>query len=340
MQAQLYHIEDADTDRNKIIQAAEVIKNGGTVIFPTETVYGLGANGLDTDAAKKIYEAKGRPSDNPLILHVSDYEMLKSVVSDFPKKAEKLAESFWPGPLTMILYKAKIVPDTVTGGLNTVAVRMPSNPIAQALIKESGVPIAAPSANISGRPSITDWEFAVDEMKDRVDVILLSEPSKIGLESTIIDLSVETPVILRPGFIGQSEIESKIGKIVLSSGQVSSEDVPKAPGMKYTHYSPRAEVYIAPKNTPVEKIIEFYNKNKEKNPVIFVLRRYINNFYGCAIHDMGENTVDAAKVFFRALRQADKAERECIIICDMAYDEMGSALMNRAFKAAGGKIIE
>ncbi len=240
-----------------ILQSAgNMIRNGGTVIFPTETVYGLGANALDPRAAQRIYKAKGRPMDNPLIVHIADEKMLEQIAKDISPEARLLMKAFWPGPLTMIFYKKDIVPSQTTGGLETVAVRFPSNIIARRLIESAEVPIAAPSANISGKPSITSGKYAEIEMQDRVDMIILSEDSNIGIESTVVDMTTALPVVLRPGKISQVEILRCISKDekdflqkleAFDAMMESREDfssAPKSPGMKYKHYSPDARIFL------------------------------------------------------------------------------------------------
>ena len=240
-----------DTDKDKefldeqLHKVADMLKTGKTVVFPTETVYGLGANALDPEAAKKIYEAKGRPSDNPLIVHISKKEDVDFLAENISQDAKLLMEAFWPGPLTLILDKSDNVPIETTGGLMTVAIRMPSNPIARKLIDLAGVPIAAPSANISGRPSITSSKYLVEELCERVDAIIISEDSEIGLESTVIDMTASTPVILRPGKIGKTEIEKILNKEIELDPSLKDENAaPKSPGMKYKHYSPNATVIV------------------------------------------------------------------------------------------------
>ncbi len=339
MKAKLLTVKNFIRDMEKMKEAAAVIRGGGTVIFPTETVYGLGADGLNPSAAEKIYRAKGRPSDNPLILHISDIDMLDTIVTDVSQKAMQLAEKFWPGPLTMILKKKSNVPYQTTGGLDTVGVRMPSNAIARELIRFSETPIAAPSANLSGKPSITLWEQAVEEMGDRVDVILLSEPSEIGLESTIIDMTEEIPLILRLGRIVPSEIEKVIGKIELDKTILGEQDIPKAPGMKYRHYSPEAEVYIVSGKEKTEKIIAQYEKMISENPVIFALEQKRQDYEGKNFFSLGKDTLEAARVLFSYLRKADKEGYGVILMEDVSFDEVGQAVMNRACKAADGKII-
>lgn len=339
MRAELIRIEDPLEEREKIEIASRIICCGGTVIFPTETVYGLGANGLDPEAAHRIYQAKGRPSDNPLILHIADMEMLGLVARNFGEKALKLAEAFWPGPLTMVFDKQDIVPMETTGGLSTVAVRMPNNEIARELIRLSNVPIAAPSANISGRPSITMWEDAVEEMGERVDAIILSEPSEVGLESTIIDMTQEIPVILRPGKIVLSELKAVVGSVRVDKTVLGKGDAPKAPGMKYIHYSPNASVYVVKGEGAVKRILEEYQKHREEDPVIFAMEKHREHYKGLKLYSLGSTSLEAARLLFSYLRKADKEGHRVVLMEDVGEDEVGLAVMNRAEKAAGSRLI-
>lgn len=239
-------------------EAAEVIRSGGLAAFPTETVYGLGADACNPNASKKIYEAKGRPSDNPLIVHISSFEDLIRIAKAVPHTARLLADAFWPGPLTMIVKKNRAVPDETTGGLDTVAVRMPNHPAALALIRESGCLIAAPSANTSGRPSPTLAEHVAEDLNGKIPVILDGGEVGIGIESTIVDLTEEIPLILRPGYITKAMIKEVIGDVRVDPGLTAedSEIPPKAPGMKYRHYAPQAGLMIVdgPKDAVIQKI--------------------------------------------------------------------------------------
>ena len=234
---------------DKICDAAKCLKSGGLVAFPTETVYGLGADALNPEASKKIYAAKGRPSDNPLIVHIADIDALEKLAYT-NEKAYTLAHAFWPGPLTIILPKKDIVPKETTGGLDTVAIRMPSHPAALSLIRQSGVYVAAPSANISGRPSPTKAEHVIEDMDGRIDYIIDGGSVGIGIESTIVDLSGKKPMILRPGFITKKMLEEMIGKVAMDPALESQQEMgkealrPKAPGMKYTHYAPKGELTL------------------------------------------------------------------------------------------------
>ena len=227
-----------------LTKAAEFIKNGGLVAFPTETVYGLGGDGLNSEAASKIYKAKGRPSDNPLILHINDQKMLHKIVNDVNSMAKKIMTAFCPGPITLILPKSDIVPSSVTGGLDTVAVRMPDNDIARELIRLSNTPIAAPSANISGRPSPTTAQAVYNDLHDRIDMILDGGACHFGVESTIVDCTEDVPIILRPGAITKEMLEELFPVVKIDRAIVGDNVVPKAPGMKYKHYAPKANMIL------------------------------------------------------------------------------------------------
>lgn len=330
----ILQVEDIVEDKTAIMQAANAIKSGKTVIFPTETVYGLGANALDEKAAEKIYRAKGRPSDNPLIVHISDLDMLEELVEDVNDQAKKLMELFWPGPLTIVLNKSEKIPYSVTGGLDTVGIRMPSDKIARALIKEAGVPVAAPSANLSGKPSITDVEHALREMSDRVDMILISESSEIGLESTVIDATGEELVILRPGKIGKNTLKKYFKNVKIDKGLTSKEVAPKSPGMKYTHYSPNAKVYISEDIRKIRSMEEnFYNDGKKVR--VLCEEDYVEVFREGL--SLGKNIEEIARNLFTALRQADDDKIE-IIICQYFHGgDLADAVMNRLLKA--GELI-
>ena len=246
MKTILGKLNGIEADRELLQQADQIIKRGGLVAFPTETVYGLGADGFNEEAAKKIYAAKGRPSDNPLILHIAEEKQLEQIVKKIPEKAKKLMESFWPGPLTIILEKKENVPYTTTGGLDTVAIRMPNHLGALSFLKAVQTPIAAPSANTSGRPSPTKAEHVLEDMKGKIDMILDGGEVGIGIESTIIDMT-SVPMILRPGFITQEMLEEKIGDVFLDpalQNGLQEKERPKAPGMKYRHYAPKADLTI------------------------------------------------------------------------------------------------
>ncbi|WP_313567575.1 L-threonylcarbamoyladenylate synthase [Acetoanaerobium noterae] len=338
-----------DTDKDKefldeqLHKVANLLKAGKTVVFPTETVYGLGANALDPEAAKKIYEAKGRPSDNPLIVHISKKEDVDFLAGNISQDAKLLMEAFWPGPLTLILDKSDNVPIETTGGLMTVAIRMPSNPIARKLIDLAGIPIAAPSANISGRPSITSSKYLVEELCERVDAIIISEDSEIGLESTVIDMTASTPVILRPGKIGKTEIEKILNKEIELDPSLKDENAaPKSPGMKYKHYSPNATVIVVTGSLDEmkQKINQKLSLDKNKSDTVKVVcleeRASLYDGYGIS---WGKNSQEAAKNLFKILRLMDEQNIEVVYFEALNSDEISEAVMNRLIKAAGNMIL-
>lgn len=338
-----------DTDKDKefldeqLHKVANLLKAGKTVVFPTETVYGLGANALDPEAAKKIYEAKGRPSDNPLIVHISKKEDVDFLARNISQDAKLLMEAFWPGPLTLILDKSDNVPIETTGGLMTVAIRMPSNPIARKLIDLAGVPIAAPSANISGRPSITSSKYLVEELCERVDAIIISEDSEIGLESTVIDMTASTPVILRPGKIGKTEIEKILNKEIELDPSLKDENAaPKSPGMKYKHYSPNATVIVVTGSLDEmkQKINQKLSLDKNKSDTVKVvcLEERVSLYDGYGI-SWGKNSQEAAKNLFKILRLMDEQNIEVVYFEALNSDEISEAVMNRLIKAAGNMIL-
>ena len=246
MNTTILNVSGDSADDVKIEAAGNLLKEGKLVAFPTETVYGLGANALDEEAAAGIYSAKGRPSDNPLIVHIADWDALGLIVKEIPPEAKLLADKFWPGPLTMIFKKSDRVPYGTTGGLETVAVRMPSHPVAMKLIRAGGGYIAAPSANTSGRPSPTRAEHVKEDLDGRIDMILDGGEVNIGLESTIVDLSEGVPTILRPGYITKEMLEEVLGKVEVDQAIIRDDSniVPKAPGMKYRHYAPKADLVV------------------------------------------------------------------------------------------------
>lgn len=338
-----------DTDKDKefldeqLHKVANLLKAGKTVVFPTETVYGLGANALDPEAAKKIYEAKGRPSDNPLIVHISKKEDVDFLAGNISQDSKLLMEAFWPGPLTLILDKSDNVPIETTGGLMTVAIRMPSNPIARKLIDLAGVPIAAPSANISGRPSITSSKYLVEELCERVDAIIISEDSEIGLESTVIDMTASTPVILRPGKIGKTEIEKILNKEIELDPSLKDENAaPKSPGMKYKHYSPNATVIVVTGSLDEmkQKINQklSLDKNKSDKVKVVCLEDRVSLYDGYGI-SWGKNSQEAAKNLFKILRLMDEQNIEVVYFEALNSDEISEAVMNRLIKAAGNMIL-
>ena len=337
-------IDENNINKEEIKKQAEILREGKTVIFPTETVYGLGANALDEEAVSKIYKAKGRPSDNPLIVHIYDKKQVNQLAENINEKAEIIMDKFWPGPITIILNKKDIVPMRTSGGLDTVAIRMPSNPVAKALLEEVKLPIAAPSANISGRPSPTKGIHVYHEMNNRVDGIIIGGDCTFGLESTVLDLTNDVPMILRPGSITKEDLENVIGHVNMDPALEKKEDniKAKAPGMKYTHYSPNAEVYIVSgeQTNVIDKINTLTEENNGKNlkTCVICLKCNEKQYIGKTIC-LGETLEDVASNLFDALIQADEEK------CDIIYSEsftnegIGCAIMNRLLKSAGYKII-
>lgn len=332
-------------DKNELKKQANLLADGETVIFPTETVYGLGANALDEDAVKKIYEAKGRPSDNPLIVHIYKKEEIYELAQNISEKAEVIMDKFWPGPITIILNKKDIVPYRTSGGLETVAIRMPSHPIAREIIRQSGVPVAAPSANISGRPSPTKAKHVYEEMNGRVSGIVLGGDSSFGLESTVLDMTGEVPMILRPGSITKEDLENVVGEVLIDPSLAKKEDniKAKAPGMKYTHYSPDAEVYIVSGNTnsvieKVNDLVEQNNNNGLKTGVMCMEQN--KNKYKGEVISLGDNLEEVGSNLFDVLREMDKRKINIVYSEEFPNNGVGQAIMNRLLKSAGYKIIK
>lgn len=345
MKTIISNIDINNIDYEEIKIQAKLLREGKTVIFPTETVYGLGANALDENAVKKIYEAKGRPSDNPLIVHIYEKEEVYNLAKDISDKAKLVIEKLWPGPITIILNKKDIIPYKTSGGLDTVAIRMPSNIIARAIIKEAGIPIAAPSANISGRPSPTKAKHVYEEMNGRVDGIVLGGDSNFGLESTVLDLTEETPMILRPGSITKEVLEELLGEVKLDPSLSKKEDnqKAKAPGMKYKHYSPNADVYIisGKRENVAIKINDMIKSNREKGLKTGVMCTSKNReFYDGEVIDLGNSLEEVASNLFDALIEMDKKSVDVIYSEEFPKTGVGQAIMNRLLKSAGYKVIK
>ena len=336
-----------DTDEVLLQEAGEILKRGGLVAFPTETVYGLGGDALNADSSRKIYEAKRRPSDNPLIVHISRWEDIYNVVSEVPEAAKRIAEVFWPGPLTMILPKSEKIPYETTGGLETVAVRMPSHQLAQKLITYAGGYVAAPSANASGKPSPTLAKYVIEDMDGRIDMIIDGGEVGIGLESTIIDLTVTPPQILRPGFITQEMLAEVLGEvdadITILDGE--SNQAPRAPGMRYRHYAPKGELTIV--TGPEEKVVDYINnavavdrRNGVKTGVIGTqenLDRYLADAVKCAGSRYDE--LGIGKHLYAILREFDNEAVGRIYSESFDTQGYGQAIMNRLLKAAGHNVV-
>lgn len=347
MNTEVLVINEENIDKELLEYAGNILKGGGLVAFPTETVYGLGGDGLQAKSSEKIYAAKGRPSDNPLIIHIAKMEDLPFIVSDIPEMAKKLADAFWPGPLTMVFPKSDQVPYETTGGLDTVAVRMPIHPIALAFIQSAGGYVAAPSANISGKPSPTTAKYVIEDMMGKIDVIVDGGGVEIGLESTIVDLTGEIPVLLRPGFITKEMLEVVIGKIQVDSTILdgTSKEKPLAPGMKYKHYAPMGELTIV-SGEPLAVINKINISVKEMEQagetvgVIGTLEsvgQYTNGNVKCIGSRKDDSSI--ARALFRILREFDN--EKVTVIYSESFEEctIGQAIMNRLLKAAGHRII-
>ncbi len=321
--------------------AARLIREGKLVAFPTETVYGLGADALNEKAVRRIFEAKGRPADNPLIIHIAETEWLFKLARDVPEIALKLAERFWPGPLTIVLPKREEVPDVTTGGLDTVAIRMPAHPIALELIRLSGRPVAAPSANISGKPSPTEADHVVDDFYGRIECIVDGGSTHIGVESTVLDLTGDVPLLLRPGGLPLEEIEKVVGRVEIHPAVKGMEvDVAKAPGMKYRHYSPNAQVIVVEGSREavrekINELVEEFRKKGLKVGVMATEEHEADTFF-----HLGKTVGEVARNIFRALRELDKAGVDVIIAEGIEEKGLGLAVMNRLRKAAGYEVIK
>lgn len=348
METKVAVINNLEDDILHIKNAGEIIKNGGIVAFPTETVYGLGANALNDDAVAKIFKAKGRPQDNPLIIHVASTE-INDFVYDVSDIAKELMNRFWPGPLTLILKKKDIIPNTTSAGLDTIGIRMPNNKIALKLIEMSGCPIAAPSANISGRPSPTELERCVEDLSGKVDCIIGGEKSNIGVESTIVDCTVNPPLVLRPGGITLEMLREihegiSIDKAIMEKPNEKLK--PKAPGMKYRHYAPKAILKIINGNNKktIEKINEMVHNYIEcgKNVAILSTDEDSKAFEGNNVISLGskDNLNEVAQNLFEALRKCDDLKVDIILCQGFEQKGVGIAIMNRLNKAAGFDIIE
>lgn len=346
MQTLIKKVDENCIDRKIMEEAGTLLKNGQLVAFPTETVYGLGANALDAEAASKIYAAKGRPSDNPLIVHIADMESLPLITEEIPEAAVKLAEKFWPGPLTMVFKKSDAVPYGTTGGLDTVAVRMPSHPIALEMIRWGGGYIAAPSANTSGRPSPTLAAHVADDLDGIIPLILDGGAVGIGIESTIVDLTEEIPTILRPGFITKEMLEEAVGTVQIDKGlSENSKTPPKAPGMKYRHYAPRAELVIVEgaSGAVVEKINALAEENAKNGIVTGIIgtEETVGNYRTGIVKSIGtrEDELSISSHLYGILREFDESDAKVIYSESFEEGAMGSAIMNRLLKAAGHKLI-
>jgi len=341
-------VNGENPEKDKIQAAAEIIRKGGLVAFPTETVYGLGADALNPKAVRRIYVAKNRPLDNPLIVHVANKNGVYRLSDEVPDDADKLMK-LWPGPLTLILKASKIVPRETTGGLDTVAIRMPDHEVALALIRESAVPIAAPSANLAGRPSPTTAEHVRQDLEGRIDMILDAGPTKIGVESTVVDLTSKPPQVLRPGGLPFEELKKILGDVKLHPSVIADRklqlDRAPSPGMKHRHYSPKAQLILVEGeiNAMINKIQELADRYGEEGKRIGVLatdetRRY---YKANVIKSLGrrDEPTYQAKNLFKLLREFDEEEVDVIIAEGVPLRHLGLAVMNRLRKASSFNIV-
>ena len=347
MNTEIIYINDEKFNDAELLNGARLLADGKTVVFPTETVYGLGANALDEQAVDKIYIAKGRPSDNPLIVHIGNIDKLDELINEIPDVAQLLIDRFWPGPLTMIFKKSDLVPLKVTGGLDTVAIRMPEHNMARRLIELSGVPVAAPSANISGKPSPTTKEHVVKDLEGRVDMIICSGNAEVGVESTVLDLTSNPPMVLRPGGVTLEQLRDVIGEVDVDPHLKMGETyIPKSPGMKYTHYSPKGEVIVVEGKDA--EVISFINERSKsdiednKGVGIIASDETANEYNHGRVISVGSKD-DLSKVasnIFNALRSLDKDDIKVIYAEAFPQRGIGQAIMNRLTKAAGNKVIK
>lgn len=347
MKTEVIAVCGTKSDKEKIEAAGKIIRTGGLVAFPTETVYGLGADALNPEAAGKIYEAKGRPADNPLIIHISRIEDLPLIAEDVPESAYLLAKVFWPGPFTMIFKKTRLVPAETTGGLETVAVRMPANETALMLIKAAGGFVAAPSANLSGKPSPTIASHVIEDMGGCIDMILDGGETEIGLESTILDMTLEIPIILRPGRITAEMLSAVLDQAI--SNQPTKQDIqgaPQAPGMKYRHYAPWGRLTIV--EGTEEKVVSYINRQLHeeraagKKTGVIGTDRTASRYNADSVKNIGSRVDELyiARSLYRILREFDDEKIEIIYSEAFTGTGVGHAIMNRLLKAAGYRVTE
>lgn len=345
METKRFYINSQDPEPKYIEEAAALIRNGQLVAFPTETVYGLGANALNPRACAEIFKVKGRPQDNPLIVHVANLDMVKPLVNGWSERAERCARAFWPGPLTLVLPKAGIIPDTVSAGLDSVGIRMPNNPVALALIEKAGVPIAAPSANLSGKPSPTNGIHVWKDLKERIPLILDGGVCDVGVESTVLDLTGEIPSILRPGGVTREKLEEVLGKV--SIDHPSGDQPPKAPGMKYRHYAPKGELFllIGEREKVLTRITEEILKAHRRLKKVGVLctlesASHLHNQRPELLFVLGseERPEEVASSLYEGLRLCDEQGIDTILAEGVSQNGIGFAIMNRLEKASGHNI--
>nr|WP_312576523.1 L-threonylcarbamoyladenylate synthase [Sedimentibacter sp.] len=347
IKTKIVKVDPNNIDYDIIREAAHIINNGGTVVFPTETVYGIGADALNDDAVDKIFKAKGRPQDNPLIVHIADFDDLYDLVSEIPEKVKALADKYWPGPMTMILNKKDVLSDKITAGLKTAAIRLPVNEIALAIIRESKKPIAAPSANTSGKPSPTEAAHVIEDLMGKVDMIIDGGSTYIGLESTVVDMTTDIPMILRPGGITIEDIIKVLGRCEYDPAIIKNDEkiIPKSPGQKYRHYSPKADVimYKGDLENVVNSIIHDYEQFELEGKKVGIMstsqtERYYAGRSTICVGDR-TNLLSISSNLFKDLRKFDELGTDIILAEAVDEQGLGKAIMNRLGKAAGKTII-
>ena len=348
METKLVIVDSGTPDAETIAEAGRIVREGGLVAFPTETVYGLGGDALNPDSSKKIYAAKGRPSDNPLIVHIAEMEALRAICAEIPEEMVQLAEAFWPGPLTMIVAKTDLVPKETTGGLDTVAIRMPDHPAALALIRAAGGYIAAPSANASGRPSPTLAGHVMEDLQGRIEMILDGGEVGIGVESTIVDLTGDVPTILRPGYVTEEMLKRVLGEVQTDPTLMQKVEGgrPKAPGMRYRHYAPKGTMSIVEGGT-AEVIARINALTDEAAALgqktgVLCTEESIAQYRADVVRSLGSRSEmrSIALHLYRALREFDDEGVETIYAESFSRDGFGQAVMNRMLKAAGYTVIQ
>lgn len=346
METKRVNINAQNPEQDRLEEAAQLIREGQLVALPTETVYGLGANAMDANACKEIFRVKGRPQDNPLIVHVADLEMVKGLVENWPPQAAICAKEFWPGPLTIVLEKTAFVNDVVSGGLGTVAIRMPKHPVALQLIQKAGVPIAAPSANLSGKPSPTNGNHVWKDLRGKIPMILDGGVCTVGVESTVLDLTGEVPTILRPGGITKEQLEEVLGKVAVD--RPSENQAPKAPGMKYRHYAPKGDLtlLIGKRANILRKMNEEIRKGQARLKKVGILCTLESaSDLHCQLPDLlfvlgsENNPKEVAGNLYEGLRLCDEQGINIILAEGVSESGLGFAIMNRLLKASGQKVI-
>lgn len=340
-QTKLLKAFDPEADSENIALAAATLAAGGLVAIPTETVYGLAANALDSAAVGKIFVAKGRPQDNPLIVHISDLEMLAPLVLRVPEAARVLADRFWPGPLTLVLPRSEAVPPIVSAGLPTVAVRLPSHPVARAIIRQAGVPLAAPSANLSGRPSTTTAQHCITDLTGKVDMIVDAGPCPVGIESTVLSLMGETPRLLRPGAVTLEQLQEVLGRVEVDRlvlQQAAAEEPVASPGMKYKHYAPRARVTLVQGDDA--QYAAYVNAHREEGTFALCFTGDLPHLAVPAV-DYGPkgDQAEQARRLFGALRLLDMRGARWVLARYPSQEQMGLALCNRLLRSAGFEVV-